>query len=163
MLSSPSSTQEAAFTWWVDNVKMDEEARRKQKVKAPDVAYWNAQVHIMRVFDELIANTDRNQGNMLIDADWKLWLIDHSRAFRTGRELSQPKNVKRCERVLLEKMRALTRAAMDEQLSKYLTPHEIEAILSRRDLLVRHIEGLGATALYDLRRPNPTDRRTQAQ
>ena len=36
----------------------------------------------MRVFDELIANTDRNLGNMLIDRQWKLWLIDHSRAFR---------------------------------------------------------------------------------
>ena len=37
----------------------------------------------MRVFDELIANTDRNQGNMLIDKQWKLWLIDHTRGFRT--------------------------------------------------------------------------------
>ena len=50
---------------------------------------WNAQLHILRVFDELIANTDRNQGNMLIDSRWKLWLIDHSRAFRTSSDLQQ--------------------------------------------------------------------------
>ena len=62
---------------------MDEKERQKQKVTPPDKVPWNAQLHILRVFDELIANTDRNQGNMLIDSRWKLWLIDHSRAFRT--------------------------------------------------------------------------------
>ena len=156
-------SHEAAFTWWVDHVMMDEGARQKKMQKPPDGAYWNYQLHIMRVFDELIANTDRNAGNMLIDADWKLWLIDHSRAFRTGAELSKPQSVRRCERALLEKMRALTRASMDEHLDKYLTPHEIESLLKRRDRLVAHIEGLGPAALYDLRRPNATGRRTQAQ
>jgi len=156
-------TEAAAFTWWVDNVVMDEEGRMKQKRKAPDTAYWNAQVHIMRVFDELIANTDRNAGNMLIDADWKLWLIDHTRAFRTAGELSKPASIKRCERALLAKMRSLTRASMDEQLHEYLTPYEIEAILKRRDRLVALVEGLGPAGLYDLRRPNASAGRTPAQ
>jgi hypothetical protein len=151
-------TEDAAFTWWVDNVLMDEEGRMKKKQKPPDAAYWNSQVQIMRVFDELIANTDRNAGNMLIDADWKLWLIDHSRAFRTAGELTKPASVRRCERTLLAKMRGLTRASMDEQLDKFLTPYEIAAILKRRDRLVALIEGLGPAALYDLRRPNASAR-----
>lgn len=156
-------TKDAAFTWWVDNVLMDEKGRVKQKQKPPDTVYWSSQVQVMRVFDELIANTDRNQGNMLIDADWKLWLIDHSRAFRTSGELKKPAGVKRCERALLEKMKTLTRASMDEQLQKYLTPYEIEAILKRRDRLVAHIQGLGPAALYDLRRPQATDRQKAAR
>ena len=36
----------------------------------------------MRIWDELIQNRDRNQGNILWTHDWTLWLIDHTRAFR---------------------------------------------------------------------------------
>jgi hypothetical protein len=33
----------------------------------------------MRAFDQLIYNTDRNLGNLLIDGDWRIWMIDHTR------------------------------------------------------------------------------------
>lgn len=36
------------------------------------------------IFDELIANDDRNKGNLLLDAYRVLWIIDHSRALRSG-------------------------------------------------------------------------------
>ena len=39
---------------------------------------------VMRVWDELIQNKDRNQGNILWTKDWTMWLIDHTRAFRLG-------------------------------------------------------------------------------
>jgi hypothetical protein len=35
----------------------------------------------MALFDQLIFNDDRNQGNMLIGKDWKVWLIDHTQDF----------------------------------------------------------------------------------
>ena len=41
----------------------------------------------MYVFDELIQNRDRNPGNSLWTTDWKLWLIDHTRAFRPDVEI----------------------------------------------------------------------------
>ena len=90
----------------------------------------------MRVFDELIANTDRNLGNMLIDREWKLWLIDHSRAFRLQETLRSPLHVRRCDRALLMQMKALTREAVDEELGDYLTSAERKALLARRDVLV---------------------------
>ena len=41
---------------------------------------------LVRVFDQLIGNIDRNVGNLLITSDWRIWAIDHTRAFRlTGR------------------------------------------------------------------------------
>ena len=128
---------------------MDEMERQKQKVSPPDKVPWNAQLHILRVFDELIANTDRNQGNMLIDKRWKLWLIDHSRAFRTSSDLQKPRSIRRCERTLLAKMKTLTLEDLQAQLNDYLTEHEIESILARRDKLVAHVEALGPAALYD--------------
>jgi hypothetical protein len=145
----PFGAQKAAFTWWVDDVMMDEMERQKQKMSPPSMAPWNAQLHILRVFDELIANTDRNQGNMLIDNRWKLWLIDHSRAFRTSSDLHKPRSIRRCERTLLANMKTLTLEGLQAQLNDYLTEHEIASILARRDKLVAHVEGLGPSALYD--------------
>ena len=142
-------SEKAAFTWWIDDVMMDEMERQKQKVSPPNMVRWNAQLHILRVFDELIANTDRNQGNMLIDQRWKLWLIDHSRAFRTSSDLQKPRAVKRCERTLLAKMKQLTLEGLQAQLNDYLTEHEIASLLARRDKLVAHVEALGPAALYD--------------
>jgi len=154
-VARPFNSRPAAFTWWVDDVLMDERARVAQSVKPPAPASWSAQVHVMRVFDELIANTDRNQGNMLIDRDWKLWLIDHSRAFRLNETLQTPMHVRRCDRALLTQMKALTRKAVDEELGDYLTSSERDALLRRRDVLVRWVESLGPTALYDRNASRP--------
>lgn len=140
----------AAFTWWIDDVLMDEKARLAGKVTPPDPKAWNAQALVMRVFDELIANTDRNQGNMLIDRNWKLWMIDHSRAFRLTDALRNEKAIVRCERQLFARLKALTPEAVKPALDQYLTEFEQAALLKRRDLLVARIESLGPSALYDM-------------
>ena len=144
---------DTAFTWWVDDVVMDEQERVKKKRMPPNALYWNGQTYILRVFDELIANSDRNQGNMLIDRQWKLWLIDHSRAFRTNENLRNPAKLTRCERGLLARMQALTEASLKKELGDYLTSLEISALLKRRDALVERFTALGPAALYDLKPP----------
>ena len=98
----------AAVTWWVDDVKMDEKERMKTKTLGPDPGRTSKQIQIMRVWDELIQNRDRNQGNILWTNDWTLWLIDHTRAFRLGQTFLKPENLSRCDRGLLERLRALT-------------------------------------------------------
>ena len=75
----------ASFTWWIDNLLMDEEQRRAKNVTPPDENTWNEENHVMQVFDQLIYNMDRNQTNIQIDQDWHLWMIDHGRAFRGTR------------------------------------------------------------------------------
>ena len=77
----------AAVTWWVDDVQMDEGARLKKKTMAPDVQRFAKQIQVMKIWDELIQNKDRNGGNLLWTSDWSMWLIDHTRAFRLGKEL----------------------------------------------------------------------------
>lgn len=144
---------DSAFTWWVDDVVMDEQERVKKKQVPPNALHWNGQIYALRVFDELIANTDRNQGNMLIDKRWKLWLIDHSRAFRTNEKLRTPGRLLRCERTMLARMKQLTRESLKAELDDYLTSTEIGALLQRRDRIVEHIDALGAAALYDLKPP----------
>src|SRR5262245_45815591 len=98
----------AAVTWWVDDVQMTEKDRQKTKSLGPDPVRTTKQIQIMRVFDELIQNRDRNQGNILWTSDWTMWLIDHTRAFRLGDKLLKPEQLARCDRGLLERLRALT-------------------------------------------------------
>jgi hypothetical protein len=132
----------ASYTWWVDDVILDEGARQAKNIEAPDVRRWEHQVMTMRVFDALIANTDRNKGNLLIDKDWRAWYIDHSRAFRRSPELLAPEMIVRCDRRLLEALRALDPAALRKRTSRWLIDEEIAAVLARRDALVARFDKL---------------------
>ena len=139
----------AAITWWVDDVMIDEGDRLKKKIEPPDKAEWARQTQMMRLFDELIANTDRNLGNMIYTSDWRLWLIDHTRAFRKHTTLKNPGHVSRCERTVFEKLKALDRATLKRELGDYLDDGHIKSILARRDLIVKKLEGLGPSVIYD--------------
>lgn len=141
--------RDASFTWWVDDVLMDEGERLKGRVRPPDLQSWNDQMWIVRVFDQLIDNTDRNVGNLLIDRAWRVWMIDHTRAFRWHRTIRSPGNLVRCDRGLLERLRALDEATLDRELGRYLGPMEIKGLLARRDLIVAHFDGAGPAVLYD--------------
>jgi len=141
--------KDAAFTWWLDDVMMDEEARLKNKTEPPNLLVWNQQMQMVRVFDELIANVDRNLGNLMITKDWRLWPIDHTRAFRTNHELKKPVNVTHADRAVVERMKTLDKETLRKATSRYLTTFQVDAILARRDLIVRRLETLGPGALYD--------------
>jgi hypothetical protein len=130
----------AAVTWWVDDVQMDEKDRMKTKALGPDPARTTKQIQIMRIWDELIQNRDRNQGNILWTSDWTLWLIDHTRAFRLGHDLLKPEQLTRCDRGLLERLRALTRESLAQAVGTSLTKQEPDALLVRRDRIVRHYD-----------------------
>jgi hypothetical protein len=139
----------ACFTWWVDDVLMLELDRIKKKLQPPDVQTWNEQMEIVRVFDQLIFNTDRNLGNLVIDKRWRIWMIDHSRAFRMSHDIREPKNLTRCDRALLAKMKELTEPQVTSAMGQYVTKSEIQAILARRDKIVKHFEEKGSGFLYD--------------
>jgi hypothetical protein len=128
----------AAVTWWVDDVLMDEKARVEKNVSGPNPGRIASQLHVMLVWDELIQNKDRNQGNILWTSDWTMWLIDHTRAFRLSKELLSPDKLVRCERGLFERLKALTDQSIADAVGKSLTKPEREALLRRRDLIVKH-------------------------
>jgi uncharacterized protein (UPF0305 family) len=89
------------------------------------------------VFDELIQNRDRNAGNLLWTSDWKMWMIDHTRAFRLGKDLLKPEQLERIDRTLFEKMRELTASDLAGVMDTALTKEEIAAVLARRDAIVK--------------------------
>lgn len=134
-----------AMTWWVDDVLMDEEERRKSGAKPPDPDAWGRHDARMRVFSELVYDTDRNQGNNLITKDWRIVTIDFTRAFRPWNTTPNPLTIlRRCDRTLLASMRALTREALAQAAGPYLTGSEVNALLRRRDRIVEHFDALVA-------------------
>jgi hypothetical protein len=96
---------------------------------------------LLTVFDELIQNRDRNMGNLIWTKDWKMWMIDHTRSFRLGKELRTPEKLQRCERTLFERMKELTAPRLADVMGKILMKGEMEALLARRDAIVRLFEG----------------------
>jgi hypothetical protein len=130
----------AAVTWWVDDVMMDEKGRLNKKTVGPDPQRFAKQIQVMKIWDELIQNKDRNQGNLLWTSDWTLWLIDHTRAFRLDKKLQNPNDLTRCERSLLDGLRRLTAESLAKAVGASLTRAEQEAVMARRDLLVKHFE-----------------------
>ena len=128
-----------SLSWWLP-VKMDEAERHKQKLTAPDAEAWNNQMYKIRVFDQLVSDSDPNLTNVLIGENWKIWRIDFTRAFRLNKELKDPKDLVRCDRQLLEKLKALDANALTEKTKQYLTKDEGKAVMARRDKIVAQFQ-----------------------
>ena len=108
-------------------VKMDDADRVEKKIPAPD-AYkdkWNSQMAKIRVFDELVYDTDPNLTNVLIGEDWTVWRIDFTRAFRTNKDLRAPKDLVKCDRQVFEKLKALNGNELAEKTKNYLNKSEV--------------------------------------
>jgi hypothetical protein len=103
----------------------------------------------MKVFDQLIYNTDGNATNILYDKDWKLWMVDHSRSFRIATSLLNPKALEKCDRVLLAKMKQLNVEDVKRELGPWLRPMEIKGLMARRDKIVAFFDKAGDGMLYD--------------
>jgi hypothetical protein len=140
---------EAAITWWVDDVLMDEGERLKKQIPPPDPGCWNDQSRMMRVLDQLIDNADRNLGNILITNTWRLWAIDHTRAFRYSKTPRNPAILTGIDRTVLQRLETLDFPLLKREIGQYVTDRDIRALLARRDGLVAHFKARGEAALFD--------------
>jgi hypothetical protein len=135
--------QAGSLSWWLP-VKMDEADRLKQKISAPDTDAWNKQMYRIRVFDELVYDSDPNLTNVLISEDWKIFRVDFSRAFRLFKDVKDTKNLVRCDRQLLEKMKALNESELKQKTKGFLTDPEVQSVIARRDKIVAYFQKLAA-------------------
>ena len=126
-----------ALSWWLP-VLMDVADMNRKKITPPDVDAYNRQMYKKRIFAELVFDTDQNLTNVLITTDWKLWMIDFTRAFRPFKELNSTKNIttSKCERQLLERLRKLERKEIEQDTKGYLKKDEIDALMARRNKIV---------------------------
>ena len=147
--------RKASFTWWLNEARMTEGERKQRKLAPPDLEDWNRQMLAVRAFDQLIYNIDRNLGNLLIDGGWRVWMIDHTRAFKIFPKLADEKQLPaRCARTLLAGLKGLDEGTLQREMDGVLAPGQVTGLLGRRDAIVRHCEDAvrarGEAALYDL-------------
>jgi len=121
-----------------------EDARDSKGFKPPNVRAWAAQVWEKDLFDNLILNVDRNLGNILRDDQYRLWLIDHTRAFQPERQLLNPEALARVKRQVWDRLLATTKKDLKVLLGDYLDGKQIDALAKRREALIEHVEGLVA-------------------
>lgn len=133
--------QPGSLTIWLENAFTEKERVAKQLVP-PKPQVWQHQLQNMHVFDNLIYNTDRNQGNIMIDPDWKVWMIDHTRAFRRQDELFDASKIDMCGRGLYQRLKELSDDEIKQRLKPHLTGTEINAILKRRPKIIALIDKL---------------------
>ena len=128
--------RDASVQLWVEGTSSLKKLAGKPP---PDIVAWNRQVYRQRVFDNLIGNVDRNEGNILVDAAWNVILIDHSRAF-DGAERRVPHDMSHIDREFLDRLRALDSRAL-EPLSRFVD-FSTGPTLWRRNLIVQHFDKL---------------------
>ena len=124
---------------WMEDTLLEVE-RIKRRLRPPDGTRWIQQKLIMATFDALIANTDRNQGNSLIDRSWTVWFIDHTRAFKDSSKIHNLAKLEKCERRLWDRLREVDEETIRRRLEPFLEHREISALLKRRLKLIKHIE-----------------------
>ena len=127
-----------AAVMWIGSIKSVKELGGN----VPSGPAWGKALRMMLMFDNLIANPDRNAGNILIGQPGEFVLIDHSRAFVTSTKL--PQKVERVDAELWDSMKALTRDDLVRTLKPWLDDDAIGAIVQRRDRIkqqtLRHAE-----------------------
>jgi hypothetical protein len=130
--------EKGAAQLWVENAVYLKDLEGKP---SPDPVDWNRQVRRWRMFDALIAEIDRNAGNLLVlrDPKWHLVLIDHSRAFTNSTKLVYP--VERIDREMFERLKALKKEDLDARLGTLVLDGS-QSLLRRRDLIVERFEKL---------------------
>ena len=133
--------REGTITWWIDDA-FEERTRLKEKRQPPNALAWSHQMHKMRVFGALVGDSDRNLGNVLITGDWKLWMIDFTRAFRLWPDLKYPADLSQIDRTLLARLRALDADQVRAATAHCVSPFEVSALMKRRDALVTHFDQL---------------------
>jgi hypothetical protein len=127
--------ESGSLSWWLP-VKMDEVERYEKHITPPDLTNWNNQMYKIRVFDELVYDSDANLTNVLIGPNWEVWRIDFTRAFRSNKDLKDPRNLTQCDRHLFEKLKALDVNELAAKTKGYLNKVDVEAVMARRDKIV---------------------------
>ena len=149
-------TKVGAIQLWIEGATTEAD-RLRQDIEPPDAEWFQQQLDMLRLFDNLIANTDRNPGNIIIGRDWRIWYIDHTRSFAGFTELRDPERLVRCERGVWERLQSISDAELRRTVVPYARRY-VDELVKRRQLVVDHLrqrieESGEAAVLFDWAKP----------
>lgn len=109
----------------------------------PQMASQFRQKSRMQMFDSLIYNTDRRPENIMVDeSTGKVYLIDHSRAFRESEELREGFAEGRVwlSRQMYDNLVGLSEESLAELSDGLISKRQLTTLLARRDLIVAKLD-----------------------
>jgi hypothetical protein len=126
---------QGSLSFWIDGL-ISELKREEEQLPATGWCSLGEQWQLMFMFDALIYNEDRTQQNMVYGReDWMMYLIDHSRSFRTHG--GRPQDIRQVELrlspLLARRLEALEYTDLNAALKGLLEKAQIQAIIKRRD------------------------------
>lgn len=130
-----------AAVMWIATARSFADLGGAPSPPARNVTAWNRQIVRAKMFDNLIGNKDPNLGNWLIDDDWNVLLVDHSRAFGTERALIH--KLTRVQIDLWTRIGALTEAQIaSSPVGQWLDANQIRAMFERRAAMQKVVDDL---------------------
>jgi len=150
--------KKGCLSLWADD-QISLLAVMEKGIRIPESAYrhYEDMGYVYRLWCSLIANDDPTQENIRYTVkDWRMILIDHSRAFRSDKKYTKnlvfgvngikkaqadgrPFLILRVPRALLERIKALDAAALKAVVGPYLTDKEIDSVIARKQLIVDEV------------------------
>jgi hypothetical protein len=131
--------REGSLQLWIEGAE-PETVFRERDLPPVERLKHGMQVDQMNVFDNLINNVDRNNGNFLTVASGAVWWVDHTRSFSRVPSLPEESRIGRIDRDFWLRLREMPDEGIVEALSPHLQEPEIEGVLKRRRLLVALLE-----------------------
>jgi len=144
-----------SLQFWVEGSMTEWERKKKAKISPPDMEAWNNQISTIKLYLQLIWDTDFNNiSNVMVDTrDWKIWKVDASRAFYTRSSLRNEDSIHRFSRSFLKALDDLDRDTLDSALGPWLTRRQIKTLWQRRDRILQlareRVAEFGDSVLYD--------------
>ncbi len=139
---------------WVEGSMTEWKRKKVEKLSPPDMEAWNNQISTIKLFLQLIWDTDFNNiSNVLVDAQWKIWKVDASRAFYTRSKLRNEASINRFSRSFLTALEDLDRETLDSTLEPWLTRKQLKTLWQRRNRILEladeRVAEFGESVLYD--------------
>jgi hypothetical protein len=127
-----------AAIMWLEGMRMWKDVEKEK----PATREWNAQVVRMMMFDAFIGNDDRNAGNVLVDGNWRMYLIDHSRAFHTSPRVKI--ELAQVDPALWSRIKAIDEPRLASILGAWIERQAIRVMLQRRGHIQTQIDAMVA-------------------
>lgn len=130
---------------WIENsVKMQDAIDRHMEVGNTNLLLQR--LMLMYILDAMIYNIDRNFTNVLVRPGRDdLFLIDHSRAFRTHKKLPSLREERPIPvpELVAQQLRRIDLDTLEAELDGLLSGRQIRSLAKRRELLVADLDSRG--------------------
>jgi len=135
--------EQGSLQAWVEDA-VDQESATVYELEFFERDWVKARIAEGVVFDALIGNSDRGADDILCPvAGDKLFLVDHSKAFSTSKDIGwEAERTVSIEPSLIAALEDLDQDALEQDLGKLLSADQIEALLERRDQILEHVTPL---------------------